>query len=67
MTPELEALTTKITEMEGVEASASALIVALAAKFAAVKDDPAAIQALADRVTAANTALADAIAANPAT
>jgi hypothetical protein len=64
MTPQLQALTDKVTEMETVEASASALIVNLAAAFVAVKDDPAAIQALADRVTAADASLSAAVIAN---
>lgn len=67
MTPQLQALTDKVTETEGVEASAGTLIVQLAAAFVAVKDDPAAIQSLADRLVAANTALQAAIVANPAT
>lgn len=67
MTAELDALAVRITEMEGVEASAIACIQALAAAFAAVKDDPAAIQALADRVAASDESLAAAIAANPGT
>ncbi len=65
ISPELQALTDKVTEVEGVEASATAAIIGLAALYAASKNDPAAIQALTDRLTAADNPLIAAIQANP--
>jgi len=64
MSAQLDTLTAQVTEVETVEQSAITLIQGLAAQIAAIKDDPAAIQALADRLKASSTALAAAITAN---
>jgi hypothetical protein len=64
--PELiTALEAKVTETEGVAASAKVLIAEFAKFVAANKADPVALQAYVDRLTASNAGLADAVAANP--
>lgn len=62
---DLSALEAAVAATEGVEASASTLIGKLAAELADIKDDPAAVQALSERLTAAQGSLAAAIAAVP--
>ena len=57
-------LTAAVAQVEGVEASAEKTLKELADEIAALKNDPVALQALADRLTTANTALSAAI-ANP--
>jgi len=64
MSVELDALTVKVQETTTVAQSAIALINGLAAQIADLKDDPAALQALADSLGASSTALAAAITAN---
>lgn len=61
---DLSALEAEVTRDTDVNSSASTLISALAAQFEAVKGDPAAIQALADKLRANNDSLAAAVAAN---
>jgi hypothetical protein len=63
---DLKVLEDAVAATEGVEASAGLLITKLAAELADIKDDPAAIQALSDRLTSAQGSLAAAIAAVPA-
>lgn len=62
---DLTGLEAAVAATEGVEASAVTLIGALAAELSDIKDDPAQVQALADRLTAAQGSLAAAIAAVP--
>ena len=64
MSVELDALTVKVQETTTVAQSAITLINGLAAQIADLKDDPAALQALADSLGASSTALAAAITAN---
>ena len=64
MSVELDALTVKVQETTTVAQSAIALINGLATQIADLKDDPAALQALADSLGASSTALAAAITAN---
>jgi len=62
--PELDALTAEVTRNTDVDASAIALINGLAAKIVELKNDPVALQALADSMKASSNALADAVTAN---
>lgn len=64
MALDLSALTAEVTRQGTVDNSASALILGLAAKFEAVKGDPAAIQALVDAARLNNDKLQDAVTAN---
>lgn len=64
MSAELDALTAAVTQENTVIDSAIVLLKNLAAQIAALKTDPAALQALADGITAKAQALADAIVAN---
>ena len=48
MSVELDALTAKVTEIETVDDSIIALVQGLAAQIVALKEDPVALQALAD-------------------
>jgi hypothetical protein len=61
---DLTALEAEVTRNETVDGSASALLKALFDEVEAHKDDPAAIQAIVDRVRASNDSLAAAVAAN---
>ena len=66
MSAQLDELTTRVKELETVEASAIALLQGLKAKLdeAIAGGDLAAIQALSDEIGADTQALADAVAAN---
>jgi len=64
MSAELDALTTQVTANESLEQSAITLIQGIAAQLAAIKDDPAKIQALADSLKASADTLSAAIVAN---
>lgn len=64
MSKALDALTAAVHQTETVIDSAVTLINGFAAQIAAAKDDPVAIQALADEMTAKSNTLAEAIAAN---
>ena len=66
MASDLTDITQKVTDTEGTEESAITLITSLAQEIADNKNDPAALQALSDRLNAENTKLAAAVAANPA-
>lgn len=61
---DFSALDAEITRDTDVNSSASTLITTLAAQFEAVKGDPAAVQALVDRLRSNNDSLAAAVAAN---
>ena len=64
MTAQMQSLTDQVTANNQVIESAITLINGIAAQLAAVKDDPVAIQALADSLAAEDTTLAAAITAN---
>jgi hypothetical protein len=64
MSPQLQAMTTEVTRATTVAASAVALIRNLAAQMIAAKDDPVAIQALADSLKTSDDAIAAAVSAN---
>jgi hypothetical protein len=64
MSVELDAVTVQVTANEDLEQSAIVLIQGIAAQLAAIKDDPAKIQALADSLKVSADALAAAITAN---
>jgi primosomal protein N'' len=64
MTDSFENLTREVNENETVMQSAVLLLNNLSAELKAVKDDPVAIQALADKLDSNSNALAAAIAAN---
>ena len=64
MTVQMQSLTDQVTANNQVIESAITLINGIAAQLAAVKDDPVAIQALADSLAAEDTTLAAAITAN---
>jgi hypothetical protein len=64
MTIELDTLTAKVEAIETVGDSVIALLNGISAQLAAIKDDPAKIQALADRLGAQGQEFADAITAN---
>jgi hypothetical protein len=61
---DLTALTAEVSRNDSVDGSAAALLTTLFNAVEAAKDDPAAIQAIVDRVRAANDSLAAAVAAN---
>lgn len=61
----VEDLEAQVAATEGVEQSAGVLIGELAKYIEAHKTDPAALQALADRLKASSDALATAVANNP--
>jgi hypothetical protein len=61
---DLSALEAEITRNESVDGSAKALLEALFAEVEASKNDPAAIQAIVDRVRASNDSLSAAVVAN---
>ena len=67
MSAELDTLTAQVTETNTVEDSAIVLIKGLADQIAALKTDPAALQALADSLHAKSDELAAAVAAIPPT
>ena len=64
MTVELDALTAEVADIETQSDSIIQLCVGLAAQLSAAKEDPAAIQALADSLKVKAQAIADAVAAN---
>lgn len=64
MSAELDALTVKVEETSTVVGSAITLIGGLASQIAALKNDPAKLQALADSLQTTKQSLADAIVAN---
>lgn len=64
MSDQIVALTQRVAEVESVDQSAIVLIQGLATQIAAIKDDPVAIQALADRLNAKSAELAAAVTAN---
>ena len=64
MSKELDALTAQVQANTEIEESAILLINGLAAKIEAAKNDPAALQALADSLKAEDDKLAAAVAAN---
>ena len=64
MTIELDNLTEEVTEIETQADSIIALCNGLAEQLAAAKEDPVAIQALADSLKVKAQAIADAVAAN---
>jgi hypothetical protein len=66
-TLDLTALEAEVTRNESVDASASALLKTLFDAVEAAKNDPAAIQAIVDRVRNSNDALTAAVAANTET
>lgn len=66
MSPEGQKLIDEATEAIGVQASAAVLIGSLAQFIRDNANDPVALQAKADELDASSTALANAIAANPA-
>ena len=61
---DLTALEAEVTRNDTVDGSASALLKTLFDAVEAAKNDPAAIQAIVDRVRASNDSLAAAVAAN---
>jgi hypothetical protein len=64
MSVELDKLTAEVTRIKTVVPSAVALIQGLAAQILDLKDDPAALEALAADLNSQATSLADAVAAN---
>jgi hypothetical protein len=64
MSQELDTLTQEIARNTAVDESAIALIQGLASRIEELKNEPAALQALADELRAKNDALADAVTAN---
>ncbi len=64
MASDLDALTLQVQKNADVEESAVTLIKGLADQIAALKNDPAALQALADKLSGSATDLAAAVAAN---
>jgi hypothetical protein len=64
MSAEMDALTAAVARDVEVETSAITLINGLAAQIVALKNDPVALQALADSLTASSSQLADAVTAN---
>lgn len=65
MSIQLDALTAQVANTKGVVASAVVAFNKLAALIVSLKDDPAAIQALADDLQATSDSLAAAVAATP--
>lgn len=63
--PEYLALAAAVEKVKGTEASAIATLNGLGAYIAAHKTDPAALQTLADALSASDNPLVDAILANP--
>lgn len=61
---DLTAIQTAVTNETTVEQSAIALLTSLSAQIASLKNDPAALQALADSINTSSTALAAAVTAN---
>lgn len=66
MAADLEALKAEVARNTEVDESAIVLIQGIAAQLEELKGDPAAIQALADRLKASSDALAAAVVANTA-
>ena len=64
MAADLGPLTAQVTASTSVDASAVTLITGLASQLVALKNDPVAIQALADQLNASSAALSAAITAN---
>lgn len=64
MALDLSALEAEVTRNESVDESASTLLTTLFNEVEAHKNDPAAIQAIVDRVRASNDALSAAVSAN---
>lgn len=64
MSAQLDALKAQVAENTVLESSAVQLITGIAAQLASLKDDPVAIQALADSLKASATSLSAAITAN---
>jgi hypothetical protein len=64
MSTQLDALTAQVTANESLENSAITLIQGIAAQLAAIKDDPAKIQALANSLKTSADSLSAAIIAN---
>jgi len=64
MSEQLDKLTTEVAKTVAVQQSAILLLQGLSAQIAAMKDDPVALQALADSLDASSNALAEAIAIN---
>lgn len=64
MASDLTTLSTQVERATAVSASAVLLINGLAEQIAALKNDPVAIQALADQLAASSDALAAAVSAN---
>lgn len=67
MASDLSVIQAQVEKTIGVEQSAITLIQGLAAQIADLKNDPAALQALADQLSASADALSSAVAANPGT
>ena len=63
--PEYDNLVAAVDKAAGTEASATAAIVGLGSWIAAHKNDPAALQAMADKLTQSDNPLVDAIQSNP--
>ena len=64
MASDLTTLQAQVEKNTTVEESAVTLITGLAAQIASLKNDPAALQALADSLNKSATDLSDAVAAN---
>lgn len=64
MSAELDALSAQVAATNTVEQSAITLLEGIAAQLAAIKDDPAKIEALATSLKAQSDSLAAAVAAN---
>lgn len=64
MSAQLDALTAQVHNIETVADSAITLLNGLSAQIAALKDDPAALQGLADELSAKSSELAAAVEAN---
>ncbi len=67
MSAALDKITAEVTETKGIIQSAVTLINGLAGQIRDLKDDPAALDALADSLDSDSKALADAVAANSPT
>ncbi len=67
MSAALDKITAEVTETKGIIQSAVTLINGLAGQIRDLKDDPAALDALADSLDSDSKALADAVAANSQT
>lgn len=65
MSTEMDNLTASVTKMKGTAESATAALNGLGAYIEAHKNDPVALQALADGLNSDEPALAAAIVANP--